>query len=123
MCCAIEITVLQIRSSTKVSHCCWLFYFSLIRPLWEDLEQCKTSLSIVFGEKDLKFKAIAHKMFGKIVLKGTNGGVVTNKLHELVEVPNSGHAVHLENPLAVIHSIRLFVTRVRKNSQTDEGGC
>lgn len=31
--------------------------------------------------------------------------------HETVEILDSGHAAHLENPLSVITAVRLFVTR------------
>lgn len=35
-----------------------------------------------------------------------------NDIHEVVEIPNCGHAAHLENPLPVIAAMRQFMTRL-----------
>lgn len=72
------------------------------RPLWEDLKYCKIPLMFVVGEKDAKFKNISQDICREM-------GQATN--HETVEVPNSGHAVHLENPLAIIRLVRQFLTK------------
>ncbi|XP_056697055.1 protein PHYLLO, chloroplastic isoform X3 [Spinacia oleracea] len=71
-------------------------------PLWEDLKHCKVPLMFVVGEKDVKFKRISQDICRKM-------GETTN--HEAVEIPNCGHAVHLENPLAVVRLVRQFMTK------------
>lgn len=44
---------------------------------------------------------------------------VTHDLYDVVEVPDSGHAVHVENPLAIIRLIRQFLTKMgTKNNPT-----
>jgi 2-succinyl-6-hydroxy-2,4-cyclohexadiene-1-carboxylate synthase len=53
-------------------------------PLWERLSELKMPVSLVVGERDTKFRAIAERM-----------GFPT------VVVPGAGHAVHLEAPEAV----------------------
>lgn len=58
----------------------------------------------IVGEKGVKFKNISHEIFRK-------SGPTSN--HEAVEAPNSGHAVHLENPLAVVRFVRQFLTKTR----------
>ncbi|CAO2820404.1 unnamed protein product [Amaranthus hypochondriacus] len=70
--------------------------------LWDDLEHCSIPLMFIVGEKDLKFKNISHEISRKL-------GPTSN--YEAVEVPNSGHAVHLENPLAVVRFVRQFLTK------------
>lgn len=66
--------------------------------LWEDLKHAKSRFLLIVGERDEKFKKIAHGICGKLE-KG-----------KVVEICNCGHAVHMENPLLVIQSIREFVT-------------
>ncbi|XP_061990446.1 protein PHYLLO, chloroplastic isoform X1 [Rosa rugosa] len=84
-------------------------------PLWEDLKHCKTPLLLIVGEKDKKFKTIAQDMFLAI---GSGNGKLTgddgapNDLCEIVEIPDCGHAAHLENPLPVIRALRQFVTKL-----------
>ncbi|KAH6797875.1 2-oxoglutarate decarboxylase/hydro-lyase/magnesium ion-binding protein [Perilla frutescens var. hirtella] len=68
--------------------------------LWEDLKQCKVPLQLVVGEKDGKFKAIAHEMHERIGHENRS---------PIVEIPSAGHAVHVENPLAVVPAIRHFI--------------
>lgn len=70
------------------------------RSLWDDLKHCKVPISLVVGESDGKFKAIARQMSSEFA-KGSC---------EIVEIPESGHAVHLENPLAVARALRKFFT-------------
>jgi len=80
--------------------------------MWEDLPNCKVPLVIIHGEKDIKFRNIAQKMMKALCSglgsKHENG----NAIHEVVEIPNSGHAAHLENPLAIIAAIAQFLTRL-----------
>lgn len=84
--------------------------------LWEDLKHSETPLLLVVGESDAKFKAIARKMFDEF---GRNrevwdGSGSPDSSCEIFEVPGSGHAAHLENPLAVARALRKFLTRVNK---------
>ncbi|GER31893.1 2-succinyl-5-enolpyruvyl-6-hydroxy-3-cyclohexene-1-carboxylate synthase [Striga asiatica] len=73
--------------------------------LWEDLKHCKVPLQILVGEKDAKFRRIAREMYAKI---GHENGSC-NYSPPLTEIRNAGHAVHLENPLAVITALRQFI--------------
>lgn len=61
-------------------------------------------LQLVVGEKDAKFKAIALEMQTKM---GHENSRVGSPL--VIEIPSAGHAVHVENPLAVISAITQFV--------------
>ncbi|XP_048134973.1 protein PHYLLO, chloroplastic isoform X3 [Rhodamnia argentea] len=82
--------------------------------LWEDLKRCETPLLLVVGESDAKFKAIARKMFDEIGHNREVGDGSPDSSCEIVEVPGSGHAAHLENPLAVARALRMFLTRVNE---------
>lgn len=84
------------------------------QSLWEDLKQSKTPLMLIVGEKDMKFKAIAKKMCHEIDNGRVNKDDKSFKSCELVEVPNCGHAVHLENPLPLIRSVRQFISSLKK---------
>ncbi|XP_039036473.1 protein PHYLLO, chloroplastic-like [Hibiscus syriacus] len=75
--------------------------------LWEDLKHCKTPLMLVVGEEDEKFKLVAQKMWHEI---DHDRDDAMSKLHQMVVVPNCGHAIHLENPLPIIRLVRQFVT-------------
>ncbi|KAI3744252.1 hypothetical protein L1987_57329 [Smallanthus sonchifolius] len=77
--------------------------------LWEDLKHTKSPILLIVGERDEKFKKIAHSMCSKLK-EGKDDSV--KHLHTMVKIPNSGHAVHIENPLHVIHLISEFVTRL-----------
>lgn len=81
--------------------------------LWEDLKQCDIPLLLVVGEKDGKFKSIAQKMCDEIGQSGNGVDGAGNNIPQIVEIPNSGHAVHLENPLPVIRSLRQFLMGIR----------
>ncbi|KAB5538297.1 hypothetical protein DKX38_015830 [Salix brachista] len=85
--------------------------------LWEDLKRCDLPLLLIVGEKDVKFKSIAQKMFNEVVQdrKGEDGK--GNSICEVLEIPNCGHAVHLENPLPIISAMRRFLTRGRSSSR------
>ncbi|KAH9772163.1 protein PHYLLO [Citrus sinensis] len=89
------------------------------RPLWEDLKLCSTPLLIVVGEKDKKFKSIAEKMCYELSHGEKGSDDLRNEIYEMVEIPNCGHAVHLENPLPVIRAVRQFLTRVNQNSTSN----
>ncbi|KAL5987497.1 hypothetical protein ACLOJK_035245 [Asimina triloba] len=79
--------------------------------LWEDLNGCKKPLLFIYGEKDKKFKEIAQKMSSAICL-----GLETDGNHgkpdKVIEIPDCGHAVHLENPLPLINAVRKFLNRM-----------
>ncbi|CAH2066254.1 unnamed protein product [Thlaspi arvense] len=79
--------------------------------LWEELEDCETNISLVFGEKDVKFKKIATRMYREM----SKSKKSESNIIESVEIPEAGHAVHLESPLRLILTLRKFLTRVRKS--------
>ncbi|XP_049363348.1 protein PHYLLO, chloroplastic isoform X2 [Solanum verrucosum] len=81
-------------------------------PLWEDLKSCKVPLQFIVGEKDVKFKNIAQKM-RDTMCQSTE----TTNVPEIVEIPYSGHAAHIENPLTVISAISRFIREVEFKSQ------
>ncbi|RVX06278.1 Protein PHYLLO, chloroplastic [Vitis vinifera] len=92
----------------------------LVRPLWEDLRQCSTPLLLIVGEKDGKFKRIAQEMCYEIGHGTSNGDDSRKEIYEIVEVPNCGHAAHLENPLPIIRALRRFLTGLENSSTPNE---
>ncbi|KAL6350620.1 hypothetical protein AAG906_022330 [Vitis piasezkii] len=90
------------------------------RPLWEDLRQCSTPLLLIVGEKDGKFKRIAQEMCYEIGHGTSNGDDSRKEIYEIVEVPNCGHAAHLENPLPIIRALRRFLTGLENSSTPNE---
>ncbi|KAL6529268.1 hypothetical protein OROGR_014891 [Orobanche gracilis] len=74
--------------------------------LWEDLKHCKVPLQLIVGENDVKFKKIAREMHTQIGHENGN-----RNSPSITEIPNAGHAVHLENPLALITALRQFIKR------------
>jgi 2-succinyl-6-hydroxy-2,4-cyclohexadiene-1-carboxylate synthase len=58
-------------------------------PLWERLGELRMPVTMIVGERDAKFRAIAEAMDARI----PEGQVEV--------VPSAGHAVHLEQPAAV----------------------
>ncbi|KAJ4846899.1 hypothetical protein Tsubulata_026226 [Turnera subulata] len=84
-------------------------------PLWEDLKRCDLPLLLIVGEHDTKFKAIAQKMCCEI---GESEDGVDKYCTQLFEVPNAGHAVHVENPLPVISALGQFLRKLRNASIT-----
>lgn len=81
------------------------------RPLWEDLPNCRVPLLIIHGEKDTKFKKIAQSMMNTLC-SDLRSNHEKGNTHEVVEIPNCGHAAHLENPLPVIAALKQFITRL-----------
>ncbi|OVA12536.1 Thiamine pyrophosphate enzyme [Macleaya cordata] len=77
--------------------------------LWEELNQCKKPLLFVVGEKDAKFKKIAQQMCHEINFSSRN---ISKETQNMVEVPDCGHAVHLENPLSLITAVSLFLRKL-----------
>ncbi|XP_068641777.1 protein PHYLLO, chloroplastic isoform X3 [Aristolochia californica] len=80
--------------------------------LWEDLKQCKKHLLFVVGEEDRKFRKIAQQMCNTI---NSNPEPGIGHDARVTIIPDCGHAVHLENPLPVIRSIRKFVTTLHQS--------
>ncbi|CAK9155708.1 unnamed protein product [Ilex paraguariensis] len=87
-------------------------------PLWEDLKHCKVPVLLIVGEKDAKFKRIAQDMCSII-----NSGTWSRDHPAIVEIPNCGHAAHLENPLPVIHAVREFLTTLKEEFVKWQGLC
>jgi 2-succinyl-6-hydroxy-2,4-cyclohexadiene-1-carboxylate synthase len=58
-------------------------------PLWDRLDRLPVPTTLVVGERDTKFSAIADDMAGAM------------RDARIVRVPRCGHAVHLEAPVAV----------------------
>lgn len=69
---------------------------------------------IIVGGKDEKFKRIAQDMSYEIHCYGENENGPPSDIYEMVEIPNCGHAVHLENPLPVVGALRRFLTRLNQ---------
>ena len=57
-----------------------------LEPLWERLGELRMPVTMIIGERDAKFRAIAGEMAAGIPRA------------QLVVVPGAGHAVHLEAP-------------------------
>ncbi len=64
-----------------------------MQPLWERLGDLTMPVTLIAGERDEKFRALAEEMAAAI----TDARVVV--------VPNAGHAVQLEQPHAVAEAI------------------
>jgi 2-succinyl-6-hydroxy-2,4-cyclohexadiene-1-carboxylate synthase len=65
----------------------------VMEPLWERLPQLPIPVTLVVGERDEKFLALAEAMQARL----PNA--------QLVVVPKAGHAAQLENPAAVAEAI------------------
>ena len=63
-------------------------------PLWERLGELDMPVTLVVGEQDAKFVALAEQMHARLPQA------------ELVVVPGAGHAVHLEAPAAIAAHLR-----------------
>ncbi|KAK1268062.1 hypothetical protein QJS04_geneDACA006670 [Acorus gramineus] len=87
--------------------------------LWEDLKHCETPLLLVSGEKDAKFKQIAHQMHRELISTSSGGDSQVDNLTAVVEVPDCGHVVHLENPLPLINAVRKFFNRLCKRRSSN----
>src|SRR3954452_17294100 len=61
----------------------------VMEPMWDRLPQLSVPTTLVVGERDAKFNAIAERMLERLPDA------------RLVIVPGAGHAAHLENPEAV----------------------
>ena len=58
-------------------------------PVWDRLDELRMPVAVLAGERDAKFRAIAHRLAGALPDAA------------LVVVPGAGHALHLEAPREV----------------------
>lgn len=79
-------------------------------PLWKDLKQCKTPFLFIAGEMDPKFVDISKKMYSYC----GNSPNHRDNTCEMMIMKDCGHAVHLENPLPLITTVRKFITELKK---------
>jgi isochorismate synthase/2-succinyl-5-enolpyruvyl-6-hydroxy-3-cyclohexene-1-carboxylate synthase/2-succinyl-6-hydroxy-2,4-cyclohexadiene-1-carboxylate synthase/O-succinylbenzoate synthase len=88
----------------------------MYRSLWGDLKHLEKPLLIVAGEKDVKFKEISEQMCSEIRKHGEREADCRNRQEpcEMIVVPESGHAVHVENPLPLVRAIRKFLLKLHK---------
>lgn len=91
-----------------------------VRSLWEDLKQCRTPLLLIVGEKDGKFRRIAQAMRDEIHCGTCNRDDSREEICKIVEVPNCGHAAHLENPLPIVRALRRFFTGLENCSTPNQ---
>ena len=67
--------------------------------LWQDLSRLQTSVLVMAGEMDLRYKKIAQEI-----------GNLRSKVQVAV-VPGAGHNVHVENPAGFVRALRHFLTK------------
>ena len=65
----------------------------VMEPLWDRLPELQTPVTLITGERDDKFRALAEAMLQRL----------PNATH--VTIPNAGHAAQLEDPQAVAEAI------------------
>lgn len=65
--------------------------------LWEKLSTLPLPVLLITGDEDLKFEAIARAMQKRLPSGATH-----------IAIPNAGHTVHLEQPLAYATVVRQF---------------
>ena len=68
--------------------------------LWRKLNEITSPTLILVGEEDPKFRSLAVRL---------NSGISKS---EIVVVPESGHACHLENPVFTLEAIKGFLEEV-----------
>jgi 2-succinyl-6-hydroxy-2,4-cyclohexadiene-1-carboxylate synthase len=66
----------------------------VLPPLWDRLGELRMPVTLVVGERDAKFVAVANEMALAIAQA------------EIVVVPGTGHAVHLEQPEQIAELLR-----------------
>jgi pimeloyl-ACP methyl ester carboxylesterase len=64
-----------------------------MEPLWDRLPELAVPVTLVVGERDEKFRAIAERMRKRLPDA------------QVTVVPGAGHAVHLEDPEAVAYQL------------------
>src|SRR3954469_1425072 len=65
----------------------------VMEPLWDRLPELAMPVTLVVGERDEKFRAIAERMLERLPSA------------RLVVIPGAGHAAHLEQPEAVAYQL------------------
>ncbi|OEL19228.1 Protein PHYLLO, chloroplastic [Dichanthelium oligosanthes] len=85
------------------------------KSLWEDLKHLKRPILIVAGENDRKFKDISQEMCREIMQHAECGsdGRDGSELCDMIIIPDSGHAVHVENPLPLVRAVRKFLQKLQ----------
>lgn len=69
------------------------------QPLWDRLDELALPVLVITGALDTKFTALGERMVGAIAEA------------DMVVIPDAGHAVHLEHPVAVADAIARWWTR------------
>lgn len=78
------------------------------------MRHLKRPLLVVAGEKDNKFIEISEQMCREVRSSGSGSdGRNVNELCEMMIIPESGHAVHVENPLPLVRAVRKFLLKLR----------
>ncbi len=71
-------------------------------PLHGQLRRLTMPVLLVAGEADVKFRVIAEKL----------GAEISNS--EVAVIPDAGHAVHIENPKALVNRVREFLAKTSR---------
>jgi 2-succinyl-6-hydroxy-2,4-cyclohexadiene-1-carboxylate synthase len=72
-----------------------------MEPLWARLRSLRVPVLMITGRRDDKFTALAHRMAEAL-----------NPYGWVVEVPDAGHSVHLEQPEATAHVVTSWLRAV-----------
>jgi 2-succinyl-6-hydroxy-2,4-cyclohexadiene-1-carboxylate synthase len=72
-----------------------------MEPLWSRLHEVRVPVLMVTGQRDGKFTALAQRMAAALNPHGW-----------VVEVPDAGHSVHLEQPAATAHAVTSWLRGV-----------
>ncbi len=67
-------------------------------PLWDRLGEIRCPVLVLVGEHDAKFTALGQRLVGGLADA------------ELVVIPDAGHSVHLEQPVATADAIAEWIT-------------
>ncbi|KAL6349813.1 hypothetical protein AAG906_001700 [Vitis piasezkii] len=78
------------------------------------------SLAKTLSDLSIGRQRIAQEMCYEIGHGTSNGDGSRKEIYEIVEVPNCGHAAHLENPLPIIRALRRFLTGLENSSTPNE---
>lgn len=73
-------------------------------PLWDRLGEITVPTLVLAGSRDEKFTALGHRIVDGV---GVNA--------EFDQVPDSGHAAHLERPEVFVEIIRAWLTRALRD--------
>jgi isochorismate synthase/2-succinyl-5-enolpyruvyl-6-hydroxy-3-cyclohexene-1-carboxylate synthase/2-succinyl-6-hydroxy-2,4-cyclohexadiene-1-carboxylate synthase/O-succinylbenzoate synthase len=88
-----------------------------MEPLWGRLPGVQVPLLLVAGGLDTKFVAIHRRMLAQLTAAADGAGSghdhsqqQQQQRHTLVELPNCGHAVHIEAPLQLLGVLQPFLS-------------